>query len=141
MSSTRQHSAAGDNWDSGMDKPARGWRPEVGDKLRGTVVDIDTATSNFGNHEDYPLLTIETEDGEMVAVHGFHHVLKGELAKRRPEVGDQIAIRYHGVPEGKPYELYTVRVKKDRPAAPAVNWDQMAADAEDESFDDDGESY
>jgi hypothetical protein len=36
----------------------------------------------------------------------YHTVLKNELGKLRPTVGDQIGIAYHGKDEAKGYERY-----------------------------------
>ncbi len=105
---------------------APGWRPEVGDAVIGTVVDIDEALSNFGEGV-YPVITIARDDDSTeVAVHAFHTVLKHEVAKKRPQVGDRIGIKYLGVPQGKKYEAY--RVLLERPVK--VDYDRMELEAQ-----------
>jgi hypothetical protein len=78
----------------------------------------------------YPLLEVETDDGEVVAVHAFHTVLKNELAKKRPDVGDRVGIKYLGTPPGKNYESY--RVVIERTTASSPNWDAIGANAAEE---------
>jgi hypothetical protein len=70
-----------------LDNFAQAWKPEVGDKLIGEITDLDERENEYGV---YPIVTIVTDEGEELAVHGFHTVLRNELAKRRPRVGDRI---------------------------------------------------
>ncbi|MGD0254763.1 MAG: hypothetical protein ABSB99_04290 [Acidimicrobiales bacterium] len=110
---------------------APGWRPAVGDVVVGTVVEIDEAVSNYGEGT-YPIITVCGEDKSEVAIHGFHSVLKSEIARKKPAVGDLLGVKYLGVPEGKKYEAYRVRVER---AETPVDWDTMAAQAEGELTD------
>ena len=80
----------------------------VGDKLIGTVVDLDERDSDYGD-EPYPIVTVETDDGNELACHAFHTVARNELAKQRPVVGERIGIAYHGKADGK-----TTSVSSDR---------------------------
>jgi hypothetical protein len=92
----------------------------------GKVIDIDTTDAGFG---PYPVVTVRAEHGD-IAIHGFHTVLKGELAKQRPEVGDEIGVKYFGILAGRKYEMYRVRVKKAQPTVPsAPDWDAIGASA------------
>lgn len=100
-------------------RSAKGWQPEPGDVVTGTIVHISAAKSEFGT---YPVVTIaaETEDPqtvEYVAVHAFHHTLKRDLIGIMPEVGQKLSVSYIGEQEtdrvaedGRPitYHLYTV---------------------------------
>ena len=117
-----------------LDSYPEGWRPQPGDKVIGTIVEIDTRTSDYGQG-DYPVLTIALDSGEEVAVHAFHTVLKNELARLKPVEGERIGIVYHGKKAGKGggngYESY--RVKVDRSAggsSSAPDWDAMKAETD-----------
>ena len=95
------------------------WIPEnPGDTLTGKVVDVDSAWSDYRN-ANYPLLTIENDDGEHT-VHCFHTVLFNEVMKWEPVVGEEVTIVYKGVGKGKPGmsgpKLYKVRIP-GRPSA------------------------
>ncbi len=119
-----------------LDTFAEAWKPKPGDKLVGTVVDVDLRDSDYG--DPYPIVTVEREDGTEAAFHGFHTVARRELAKKRPQVGDRIGIGYHGKAEpAKPgmsgAELYKIVVERDE--TPAIDWEQVAAS--DDSTDDD----
>lgn len=107
---------------------APAWRPdkEDADLLVGKVVTIDRGQSDY---EPYPILTIEKEDGTgEVAVHGFHTVLKNELVKQQPQVGERIGIKYLGeITSGqRPYIGY--RVKVDRTES-TFSWATMGEPA------------
>lgn len=81
-----------------LDQPvAKGWVPQPGDKVTGTVIDVDTATSEYG---EYPLIEVQRPDGSTVAVHAFHTVLKKRIESKRPKIGDRIGIVYFGKDEG-----------------------------------------
>jgi hypothetical protein len=104
------------------------WRPEPGEKLVGVVVELGDRDGGFG---DYPVVAVLGEDGEEYAVHAFHTVLRNEVAKQRPAVGDRIGIAYHGKDAAKGYEKYRVIVEKANPAEkPQPDWDRHAAEAQ-----------
>jgi hypothetical protein len=107
-----------------LDRNPIEWRPAVGDRLVGTVTDIDTIATDYG---ESPLLIVETDDGDVYSVACWHTVLKREVAKREPQVGDRIGIKYFGVRDGQNYEYY--KLVLERPSAPP-NWKAMAAQAE-----------
>lgn len=73
---------------------SNGWRPEAGDQLTGKLTDITTGESEYGR---YPIVTITTDTGDEVAVHGFHHSLKNRLREMRPALGDTLTIKYLGM--------------------------------------------
>jgi hypothetical protein len=89
-----------------------GWNPNDGDVLAGHIVALDVAQSKQDG-EPYPLVIITPDDGgDEVTVHGHHRVLKEELAKRAPRVGDHLVITYLGriTPDGgRPYAAYRVQ--------------------------------
>src|SRR5262245_18055378 len=84
---------------------ADGWKPGVGDSIKGVVTEINVREGNWG---PYPILTLQRDDGERVVVHAFHFVLQDELRRIRPQVGHRIGIKYLGRPEGKNYDVYRV---------------------------------
>lgn len=110
---------------------AQGWRPEVGDKITGTITEISEMESQFGG--TYPIVVVATDNGDEVAVHAFHTVLKANIARQRPQVGDRIGIKYFGRDEHKGYENYRVVVERAQPGQAAEpNWDAMQKQAEGE---------
>ena len=83
---------------------ADSWKPEHGDKLIGTVAELNERDSGYG---PYPVLTLvvgpgSTQDGEPIepgerrSFHAFHDVARRKLAKRAPKVGDALGVRYVG---------------------------------------------
>lgn len=93
---------------------ATGWRPSPGDVVSGKVIDIAATDGGYGV---YPIVTVEVDGGGEVAVHAFHTVLRRELARRRPKVGDVLEIKYLGKQESKgsngAYDGYRVKSDKD----------------------------
>jgi hypothetical protein len=108
---------------------AEGWRPNAGDRVVGTVVDISTTDGGYG---PYAIVTLKTATGE-VAIHAFHTVLRRELARRRPKIGDELDITYVGKSKagagnfGKGYDLYRVRSDKD---VAGYDWSRDLTDGE-----------
>lgn len=107
---------------------APGWRPEAGDQIVGTIVDISEGEGDYG---PYPIVTIETADGDL-AVHAFHTVLRKELAAKRPVEGDRVGIKYLGIPAGKKYEAYRVALERATPRAGGPDWGAVGARADQE---------
>ncbi len=94
-----------------LDAPAEGWKPEVGEKLIGTIIDLDERDSQY-DEEPYTLVTVLNDEGEERAFHGFHTVPRRKLARLGPQIGDRIGIAYHGR-HSKGYERYVIKL--DRP--------------------------
>lgn len=106
--------------DAELDAPeAKGWGADKdlvpGDRIAGRVKQVGTAdTGGFGA---YPLVTIETKDGERVALHCFHTVVQ-EAIKRQGgvQVHDYFAMQYNGKVSSKKggpdYEDYKVIIRK-----------------------------
>jgi len=113
---------------------APAWRPDKDDSavLVGEIVDIDEGTSDY---DPYPLLTIRQDDGTELAVHAFHTVLKNELIRQRPKIGERIGIKYLGEQPTKPGSKFKsfigYKVKVDRAAA-EFDWSKIGAEAEPE---------
>jgi hypothetical protein len=112
-----------------LDRDAEAWKPEPGDKLVGTVVEIDERTSDYGS---YPLLIVETDDGVEHAVHAFHTVLRNELARKRPRTGDTIGLAYRGKIDDR-YEGYRVVIVRAEPETIEVDWDRHRVESEAEA--------
>jgi hypothetical protein len=108
-------------------RSARGWRPNPGETIVGTVAHISKRESEYG---DYPVVTLaaDTDDPEAVnyvAVNAFHSILKHGLYDIKPQVGSRLAVTYHGTAPGKridpktgkpvEYHSYTV-IDPDAPA-------------------------
>lgn len=91
------------------------WRPDPGDTVTGTVLALDEGRNV--KQQPYPIVTLDVAGG-VVKVHALHQVLQEELAKRRPTIGDDLTISYHGQPDGKDYHHYTVAGG----SAPAFDW-------------------
>lgn len=100
---------------------APAWRPEPGGILIGTVTDVDEAPgTDWG---PYPVVTIETADGEEFAVHAFHTVLRNEILKLAPVEGDGLGIKYKGkskTKSGADVELYAVKIDRKTPRVRAA---------------------
>jgi hypothetical protein len=108
-----------------LEANAEAWRPEAGAMVIGTVVDVDSRTTEFGT---YPIVTLRTEAGDEVAVHGFHTVLKNEFSKRPPRPGERLGVKYLGKsPKG--YESY--RLAWEDVAPP--DWNRIGVEAQAEA--------
>lgn len=100
------------------------WRPKPDEKIVGTVLEVEMF--DRGEYQPYPILTLDTGQGN-VAVHCFHTVLKNELAKKAPQPGDRLGIKYLGKSD-KGYESYRVVMETSREAP--VNWSKIGESAE-----------
>lgn len=79
-------------------------------KFRGEV------SSDYGP-EMCPLVELEAADGTLWSIRGYSTVLRNQINKADPQVGDFMAARYFGVKTGKgknarEYKNYKVAVKK-----------------------------
>jgi hypothetical protein len=100
-----------------MDVFPEAWRPSPGDSIEGAVTDL--AVRDGGEYEPYPIVTLDTNGG--TAIHCFHEVLRNELARRSPKLGDRLKIDYHGVHAVKGYHVYAVSSDGDLP----FSWDRF----------------
>lgn len=96
------------------------WKPEPGDKIAGQVVGV-SRSPDFG-YGPYPIVTLNV-DGTERAVHAFHHVLRTELARRKPGAGDDLEILYVGKRSpksgtGNDFHVYKVKGGKE----PEFDW-------------------
>jgi hypothetical protein len=76
----------------------------MGDRVIGTVLYVDSRTTEFGT---YPILVLKTDLGKEVAVHAFHAVLKREFIDRPPRRGERLGIKFLGDTE-RGYKGYRV---------------------------------
>jgi hypothetical protein len=81
------------------------WKPNTGDTISGRIDDISEHDAGFGR---YPILELVT-DTSVVSVHCYHDVLKNELARLAPTIGDSVTITYQGKHPEKNYHRYRVR--------------------------------
>lgn len=99
------------------------WRPDPGEKIAGKVVAVVMGPDmGYGS---YPIVTLETSGGER-AIHAFHTVLRTELARRRPRVGDPLEVTYQGKRSpksgnGNDFHVYRVIGGQE----PEFNWDSQ----------------
>ena len=83
-----------------------------------------TSTNAKATSSRYPVVTVETGDGQELAFHAFHTVARNELAKQRPVIGDRIGVAYHGKRDGKNYESYRVIVERTEAELKTIDWDK-----------------
>jgi hypothetical protein len=112
-----------------LDVTAEAWRPEVGEKLIGVVVDLDERISSYDGATKYPVVTVQDDAGTCLAWHAFHAVARAQLAQAAPVIGDRIGIKFSGKHPEKGYALWVVRVDR-APVAP--DWQRIGADAQTE---------
>lgn len=82
--------ARAESWDP--DTVEHPWRPAPGDMIVGTVVDRDDGRSTeYGSCT--VLVVIDEDSGREVAVWALHEVLRQEVARQDPCIGERIAIK------------------------------------------------
>jgi hypothetical protein len=77
------------------------WKPEPNDVLEGVVTELDWRDSDY-SEDQYPILTVLGDDGIEQSFHGFHTMARLEIERKKPRIGDRIAIAYHGLGQAKP---------------------------------------
>jgi len=108
---------------------AKGWNPSEGDTVMGKIIKI--GSSNPNRYGIYPIVTVLTDDGELVNLHCFHSVLKNRLIAYRPTVGERLAVKYVGEQQGKnfdePYHNYAVVMDRGEDSnQDAFDWSSVA---------------
>jgi hypothetical protein len=104
-----------------MSEESNAWIPEKeGDSIEGKLIDVATGSGYEG--KPYPIITLDV-DGVEVPIHAFHYVLRTELARRRPKIGDDVKIVYQGkTPDSKDRKgFHKYRVQGGQ--SQAYNWD------------------
>jgi hypothetical protein len=80
--------------------------------IAGRLVDIQHGESQFG---PATIAILQRRDGTERAVWLFAQVLKNEFARCKPQIGELVAIGYHGLqenPQGHDFYLYRVAVDR-----------------------------
>jgi hypothetical protein len=104
------------------------WKPNEGDAIEGVVTELATRASEYG--PDYTIITVEDDGGNEWAIHGFHSMLRNEIERKTPQVGDRIAVAYHGLGESSapgmsaPHK-YRLVVERAAPSPPMA-WETTA---------------
>ena len=99
-----------------LNREPEAWKPQPGDRLIGTVVEVEEYRSDYGT---YPMITISTDDGQEWMFHAFHTVARTEIERKQPKPGDRIGIAYHGLSE-KGYEQYRIVLERQNGVAVAT---------------------
>ena len=92
------------------------FRPEdAGEGVEGRVISIDVTSSEYTT-DDIPVINIETPDGVVRQIRGYHSVLRNEIERAAPKVGDTLAVKYNGkkpTKDGKKsFHSYGVKVAR-----------------------------
>jgi hypothetical protein len=103
------------------------WKPEPGDQIEGKIRRMTEVMLEKAG--ETPVLVVQTSPDEVLSVFCSATVLKNELARLEPEVGETILIRFLGKPTGRDYYKYVVRIK-DRPDGGGVNWAKYRTEGE-----------
>ena len=108
------------------------WKPKPGEKLLGELVDIDVRESDYG--DPYPILTVLDAEGREWAWHAYHAISRSEVARKRPQIGEQIGIAYHGPGKAAPGmnapERWRLLVDRPNQQATDFDWGAIAPTAE-----------
>jgi hypothetical protein len=109
---------------------APAWTPKPGEALIGRIVGFAIWDAGWG---PYPIVVVERDDGESVAVHAQRRVLSSELAKLQPVADEPIAIRYDGEVDrrdgsGGSYHRYTVRMPGRSPLRDGLDWSRWGTE-------------
>jgi hypothetical protein len=96
------------------------WIPvEEGDKLQGTVMEVVRAWSDARNQGAgdgwYPLIRVQTTDGQTLDFHAFSAVGYNAVMEKQPVPGEQITVTYKGVsskakPGQNPAKLFHIHI-------------------------------
>jgi hypothetical protein len=100
------------------------WRPSAGDSITITITDLTEHDAGYGA---YPIIEGETASGEMVTLHAFHDVLKSELAKFAPSIGDTLTVTYGGKHPDRGYHRW--KVGRGAGAGPGLDWSKYGSES------------
>jgi len=114
--------------DERLEAQTEPWMPEPGDKIVGRIVELSTLESQYG---EYPLIIVATDDGREFAIHCFRTVLKNEVAKKRPQIGDRIGVKYFGKQPDKDFHGYKLVLERGAGIVPeTIDFDKLQKDVE-----------
>jgi hypothetical protein len=115
-----------DDLEDRLDRDPQPWVPDVGEKLIGTIVELGERDSRFGD-DPYPVVHVLDADGRELVVHAYPAVLRDELARQRPTVGDRIGVRFIAPPDdARNYARFRVLVEHADGNTQAVDWEAQA---------------
>lgn len=114
------------------------WIPSAaGDEIVGVYVGLEGPVFDRFRGEVFVAIVEvpATEEGSArrrVALRLHHAALANEMKRKRPEVGDLLAIRYLGkqAPKGGGPEYDNYRVEVDRATSTGSEWDRLPGDDE-----------
>lgn len=94
------------------------WIPDDDDDpspegIQGRVKFVGEVSSDYGP-ETCPLIELDDGNGTVWSIRGYSTVLRNQITKADPRVGDIMAVRYFGVKTGKggkDYKNFKVAVK------------------------------
>lgn len=87
-----------------LDAESQTWKPDTeGDTVKGKLIDRGEWTGDYGTS---PTLTIQTDAGDIYVVFCSSGVLKSNVERQNPQIGDEVGIRYLGEAEGKSGRTY-----------------------------------
>lgn len=72
-----------------------------GDSVIGTVVSIDSVSSDYQPGLQIPRITLETDDGKYVSVTAYHTTLRTAIEEANPQVGYRFAAKFFGEGQNK----------------------------------------
>lgn len=129
-----------------MDAPAaEAWRPgepqdypDHPNPLVGEIVEVSEGDGDYGS---YPILYIKDEVGNEWRWHVYGSVAQNRIIALRPEVGDEIGVKFLGTEPSKvkgyaPYKNWKIVIDKKGKAAAGPNWEAMKPEDGPEGEDD-----
>lgn len=105
---------------------AAGWRPSEGDVVSGQVVSIDRGWSSQMDSY-YPIVTLQPDEGDPVAIHCFHASLRAKLVDLKPEIGETLIVKFQGKrpQKNRPDRTVAVYSVKVEGRSAAQVWDRF----------------
>jgi hypothetical protein len=132
-----------------IERGATKWEPEEGDRLNGIVV--KTGWFDGGDYEPSMFMIVKNLDADGHLKVWLKTALKGQMDDMTPAMGQQIAIRYDGMVQGKTraYHGYTSvlvpdsdgKVKRDQKYWATKGFYRGPERAETSETDDDGDYF
>lgn len=117
--------------DAKLNAPRENWKPHSDltqpKSVSGLVIDKTERELGFEQQGTAPFIRVLADDGTEWSVAGFHAVLRAELLRTGPNIGDRIGVLYQGEGTAKenqsPPHLYRVVVERnpDGPQEPDPN--------------------
>lgn len=107
--------------DEKLNAPRENWKPHSEltqpKSVSGLVLEITERDLGFEQKGTAPFVRVLADDGTEWSVAGFHAVLRAELLRIGPRIGDRIGVIYQGEGTAKenqsPPHLYRVAVERN----------------------------